>query len=601
MANKFTPPIDYTSRDFDSIKKSLINYAKKYYPNTSNDFNDASFGALMLDMISYIGDIMSFYVDYQANESFIDTAIEYENILNLAAQMGYKYDPEVTAYGTVAIFIKVPANTSGLGPDEDYIPVLKQNAKFTTSDSVTFILTTDVDFKNSQNQVLVSDVDAVTGNPTHYAIKAYGEVISGDLGVYEFTVGDFAPFPRFTLDIPSVAEILSVTDTQGNEYYQVDYLSQDIIYMDIINTNIEDRDFVPRILKPMSAARRFVLEQTPGGVKLQFGQGAATDAIVSNDEKLDPNNVALKMHGKQYISETSFDPSVLVENNNLGVSPENTVVRVYYRSNLTDNVNVGVNGLTRFVNSTFEFSNPELLADSIVEGVTSTAEVSNEEPIVGTINDPSQAELKIRAKNNFATQNRAVTKRDYLSLSYSMPSKFGSIKRAMMKQDKDSFKKNLNLYVVAAGLDGSLMTANRKIKANLKNWIAQYKMINDTIDIVDTKILNIGIEYKAIAERNVNKYNLIQDINLALEDKFSTHPEIGESFFITDVYNVVNAVNGVVDTDDVQIFVQNGGAYSEFSLDLNNYISPDGRFIKVPDDVIWEIRFIGNDLKGTIV
>ena len=171
----------------------------------------------------------------------------------------------------------------------------------------------------------------------------------------------------------------------------------------------------------------------------------------------------------------------------------------------------------------------------------------------------------------------------------------------MMKQDKDSFKKNLNLYVVAAGLDGSLMTANRKIKANLKNWIAQYKMINDTIDIVDTKILNIGIEYKAIAERNVNKYNLIQDINLALEDKFSTHPEIGESFFITDVYNVVNAVNGVVDTDDVQIFVQNGGAYSEFSLDLNNYISPDGRFIKVPDDVIWEIRFIGNDLKGTIV
>tara|TARA_R110002020_G_scaffold11079_1_gene42115 strand:- start:958 stop:2763 length:1806 start_codon:yes stop_codon:yes gene_type:complete len=601
MANKFTPPIDYTSRDFDSIKKSLINYAKKYYPNTSNDFNEASFGALMVDMVSYIGDIMSFYVDYQANESFIDTAIEFKNILRLAQQMGYKYDPQVTAHGVVSVFIKVPANASGLGPDEDYIPILKRNSRFVSVENTTFILTSDIDFKNSQNQVLVSDTDPTTGNPTHYAIKAYGEVISGDIGVYEFSAGEFSPFPKFIIDVPSIAEILSVVDTDGNEYYQVDYLSQDVIYMDVINTNVEDRDFVPRILKPVTAARRFVLEQTPDEVALQFGQGAATDAIIENDDKLDPNTVALKMHGKKYISDTSFDPTVLVENNNLGVAPENTTVRVFYRTNLTNNVNVGVNSLTRFVTSNFEFPNPELLADALVEGVIGTAEVSNEEPIVGTINSPETTELRLRAKNSFATQNRAVTKRDYLSLAYSMPSKFGSISRAMIKQDKDSFKRNLNLYVISSGLDDSLMAANAKIKANLKNWLGQYKMINDTVDIIDAKILNLGIEYKAVGERNRNKYDLIQSVNAALMEKLSSSPQIGESFFITDVYNVINSVDGVVDADTVEVFVQRGGIYSSFSLDLDNYISPDGRFIKVPDDVIWEIKFAGNDIKGTIV
>tara|TARA_A100001515_G_scaffold144964_3_gene151023 strand:+ start:5338 stop:7143 length:1806 start_codon:yes stop_codon:yes gene_type:complete len=601
MAKKFKPPIDYTSRDFDSIKRSLINYAKKYYPNTSNDFNEASFGALMVDMVSYIGDIMSFYLDYQANESFVESAIEFKNVIRLAEQMGYKYEPEVTAYGTVAIFVKVPANTSGLGPDTDYIPILKRNSKLTSTQNTSFILTSDVDFKNANNQVLVSDVDAATGTPTHYAIKAYGEVISGDVGVERFVVGDYTPFLKLTMETDSVAEILSVVDSDGNDYYQVDYLSQDIVYLDSLNTNTEDRDYVSNILKPASVPRRFVLKQDPTSVSLQFGQGSSTDAITENDDKLDPNKVALKMHGKKYISESSFDPTVLVKNNNLGVAPENTTVSVFYRTNLTNNVNAGVDSVNRFVSADFEFENPELLTDSIVQGIVTTAEVSNEEPIVGTISDPGLREIKIRAKNSFATQNRAVTKKDYLSLVYSMPSRFGSVARAMIKQDKDSFKRNLNLYVVSLGLDATLFTTKRKIKANLKNWLAQYKMLNDTIDIIDAKILNLGIEYKAIGQRNVNKLDLIQDINDALRQAFIEHPQIGESFFITDVYNVINSVPGVVDADDVEIFIPRGELYSDFTIDLDNYISPDGRSIKVPDDVIWEIKFIGTDIKGTIL
>ena len=171
MVKKFTPPIDYTARDFDSIKSSLIEYAKRYYPNTATDFNDASFGALMVDMVSYVGDVLSFYLDYQASESFLDSAIELKNVIRLAKQLGYKYDSEVTAYGIVSLYIQVPANPSGLGPDTRYLPVLREGTRASSTSRVPFILSQDVDFNSADAQVLVAQADETTGNPLSYGVK----------------------------------------------------------------------------------------------------------------------------------------------------------------------------------------------------------------------------------------------------------------------------------------------------------------------------------------------------------------------------------------------------------------------------------------------
>ena len=602
MAKKFTPPIDYTSRDFNSIKNSLISYAKKYYPNTANDFSQASFGALMIDMVSYVGDILSFYLDYQASESFLDSAMEFKNVLRIAQQMGYKYEPEISAIGTVAIFIKVPADASGLAPDPNYIPVLRRNSRFTTQDNITFLLTQDVDFTNSDAQVIVSDVDPTSGNPTYYAIKAYGEVISGDIGLTEVIVGEFTPFQKYILDTPDIAELIRVVDSEGNLYYEVDYLSQDVVYVGIPNSDNADREFVPEILKAVSVPRRFMVERnTDGDMFLQFGAGAATDTIIANDNKLNPNNVALQMHAKDYISSTSFDPTALIKNNNLGVAPENTTITVIYRTNLANNINAGVGSIDRVRDVDFVFPEPLLVDTGVVQEIVQSTEVTNEEVIGSMINDPTTDEIKVRAKNYFSTQQRAVTRQDYIALTYSMPTKFGSIRRAAIYQDKNSFKRNLNLLVVSDGIDGTLKTPNNKIKVNLKNWLEQYKMINDTVDIIDAKILNLGIRYRATADSKENKLDLIQAINTNLMDRFSQTPEIGESFFITDVFTAINNTRGVVDTIDVEIFVQTGGAYSEFSLDLDLYRSPDGRSISMPHDVIWEIKFIEDDIKGTIV
>jgi hypothetical protein len=601
MVKKFTPPIKYTDRDFRSIKQSLIDYAKKYYPNTAADFNEASFGALMIDMVSYVGDVMSFYLDYQASESFMDSAIEFNNIVRLAKQMGFQYNPEVSAFGPVALFIKVPANANGLGPDTSYIPVLRRNTKLASDQTgVNFFLTDDVDFNNSANQTIVTDVDATTGNPTFYAVKAYGNVISGDVATTTVVVGDYTPYKKFELDTPSVAEIISVIDSEGNEYFEVDYLSQDLIYTNVLNEGA-DKDLAPSYLKAVSVPRRFMLESRSNGVSIQFGGGANTDAIVANDKKLDPSNVALEMFAKDYVSDSSFDPTILTENNTLGIAPANTTLTITYRTNLSNTINIGVGDIKNIVFSDFRFANEEILSLASVQSVITSLETTNEDVIVGKVQDISSEEIKMRALGVFATQNRAVTKQDYISLTYSMPGKFGHVKRAAIRQDKDSFKRNLNLFVVSEGLEGTLTKTPTTIKTNLKNWLSQYKMLNDTIDILDVNILNLQIDYEAIAETDVNKFTVKDNIATVLSNFFSRVPEVGEPLYITDIYNIMNETPGVADISNVEINVKTGGIYSDYFINLEDYKSPDGRLIQMPEDAIYEIRFIGNDIRGVVI
>tara|TARA_R110000824_G_scaffold34004_3_gene108598 strand:- start:2535 stop:4340 length:1806 start_codon:yes stop_codon:yes gene_type:complete len=600
MVKKFTPPIKYTDRDFQSIKQSLFDYAKKYYPNTAADFNEASFGALMLDMVSYVGDVLSFYVDYQASESFMDSAVEFKNVLRLAQQMGFKYSPDVSAFGSIALFVKVPANVNGLGPDLNYMPVLRRNSKFTSRQTgVAFFLIDDVDFGETGNQVIVTDVDSTTGNPTSYAIKSYGNVISGDIATTTIEVGDYSSYKKFDLEAPNLAEIISVTDSQGNDYFEVDYLSQDLIYTSVPNDG-EDKALVPNYFKAVSVPRRFIIERNDVGSFMQFGGGANSDAIVENDKKLDPSAVALKMFAKDYVSENSFDPNILTQNNNLGIAPINTTLTVTYRTNLSDTINIGVDDIKNVSFADFRFSREETLNASQVSTVTRSLEISNEDVLVGEVQDIDSEEIRMRAMGTFATQNRAVTKQDYISLIYSLPGKFGRVKRAKITQDKDSFKRNLNLYVISEGLDGSLARTQPIVKTNLKNWLSRYKMLNDTMDIIDANILNLQIEYEAIAENGFNKFTVKDNIATVLGDYFNKVPEIGEPIYITDIYNVMNETPGVADVTDVTINVKSGGIYSSYSINLDDYISPDGRLISIPSNAIYEIRFVGDDIKGVV-
>lgn len=592
-------PINYTSRDYESIRNDLITHVKRYYPNVYQDFNEASFGSIMIDTVSYVGDILSFYMDYNVNESFIESSIEENNVLKLARQMGYRYKGIPASSGEVTLYIVVPNLPSGVGPDLSYAPILKRGAVFSAAgQGASFTLKDDVDFSLSSNETVVATVDTVTGVPTGYAIKAKGIVISGQIRRQVVSVGDFQRFRKVLIQDENITEIISVTDTNGNKYYEVDYLTQDVIHVPIIN-KAADSNQVPMILKPKKAPRRFVFEQLSNQYYLQFGYGSETN--LTNEKISDPNKVVLQVNGREYITDESFDPTNLIETDKMGVSPTNTSLTIEYRKNSVNINNIGSNALVTVSDTNFAFENIGGLAQSKVSSVIGSIEFENENAIVGSVSAPTTEEIKYRAYGSFSSQNRAVTAEDYKSVIYSMPPKFGAVKRASIAQDKDSFKRNLNLYVLSEDENGNLIECPNTLKKNIKTHLSGYKMINDTVDILDARIVNLEINIDIVADQERNKYEVLQNAIDAIKfENINTKYDIGQPFRTSDVFGTLKNVDGVLDVISIDIKRKDGSLYSSFSYDIKSNTSPDGRLILAKDNVIFEVKYPDSDIVGTV-
>jgi hypothetical protein len=590
------PKISYTSRDFQSIKNDLVNYAKVYYPETYKDFNEASFGSLMFDLVSYVGDIMSFYVDYQSNESFLETAIEPDNVLKLANQMGYKFRGSPSSTGMCAFYVIVPALTNGGSPNLDLIPILKKGTLLSSNGGASFILNEDVDFSASNTEIKVAALDT-NNSVVSYAMKAYGQIISGQVISENINVGDYEKFLRLRLPDDNISEVLSVKDADGNEYYEVEYLSQDTVFVPVQNSGY-DASSTPNLLKQKSVPRRFVVDQDlEGNTYLQFGYGSETQLVSSSFP--DPDQSVLQLLGQNYFADKSYDPSIIFKTDKFGIVPSNTTLTVQYRVNNVDNVNAGVGTVTSVVQPIVEFPASSYTNQQAL-GLISNFEVNNEEPIVGFTELPTIDEIKTRAIDAFSSQNRAVTRQDYINLVYRMPAKFGAVKRANIIQDTNSFKRNLNLYIVSEDNDGSLTSSSASLKKNVKEWLNNYKMINDTIDILDAVIVNIQLKFTVIIELDRTPSVVLNDCLTTLKEKYSTKFNLGEPFYISEIYKTLNAVDGVVDTSDVKIERKTGSNYSQAEFSIINNTSKDGRFINVPDNVILEIKNLDADIIGAV-
>jgi len=597
--DKKLPAINYTSRDFLSIKNDLVNYAKRYYPDTYQDFSEASFGSMMVDMTAYVGDVMSFYLDYQVNESFLDSALDLRNVNRLAKQLGYKRPGAAASDGIVTLYVLIPASTTGIGPDRRYAPVLRSGTKFGADNGAVFTLLEDVDFSKTENDVVVATVNSTTGLPTKYALRTSGRVRSGELKVEYLTVGDYQRFPKFFLEGENITEIISVTDSSGNKYYEVEYLTQDTVYFPVTNAGA-DKDVVPSIMKPRAVPRRFIVENFATSTSIQFGYGS--DENVTSEVIAEPSTVVLDRHGKNYVSDTSFDPTKLIETDKLGVAPSNTVLTVVYRSNGPNSVNISTDSLVSIADVDIKFKNSSALSANKMTQVISSLEFENEEPIVGDTRTITSEEVKLRAYGMYSAQNRAVTKEDYKALIYNMPSKFGSVKRVNIVQDKDSFSRNLNLYIVSENAGGRLITSPSTLKNNLKTWITNYKMINDTIDILDGKIVNLSIKYEIMVDREENRFRAINNANRALSRRFTLNQfDFGEPLYMSDIYQALKNIPSVLDVGKIEVLQQTGQAYSDVDFNIDSFLSPNGKMIIPPEDYIFEIRFPSEDIVGSIM
>jgi hypothetical protein len=589
-------PINYTNREFETIKRDLTQIAERYYPDTFQDFSQASFGSMVLDSVSYVGDQLSFYLDYNVNESFLDTSYQYENIERHGRILGYKGGGRASTFGKVALYVLVPASPTGLGPDRRYIPILKKGTTFNATGGGSFVLMENIDFSDPANPVIVARNNSTTGAPTYYAIKSYGNVVSGRYGVERVTVGAYQRFLNLTLSTRNVSEIISVFDSEGNEYYEVEYLAQDMIFKEVGNTNFKN-DNVPSILKPLLVSRKFVVNRTRTNVSLQFGSGKSGESGIIAD----PAAVAMDVFGKSYISDMTFDPSRLTKTESMGMVPSDTVLTVTYRVTNPTNSNYSVGSINSVASVSADFNDRAALNQSTIQEVINSFEVSNEEPIVGDVTNPTPDEIKRRIYDTFPTQNRAVTQADYENMIYRMPPKYGSVKRCSVQRDPDSRRRNLNVYIISEDRNGNFTQSNSTIKNNLKTWMNNYRMLSDTIDVLDAYIINFGIEFVVQPKKDTDKFTLVDTCIQKLVTEFNqTKYFIGEPISISDIYTKLSEVEGVKSVSSVVIKNKKGDNYSSVSFDINDNTSPDGSSVVIPKNAVAELKFPSVDITGKI-
>jgi hypothetical protein len=594
-------PIRYTARDFGSIRAELVDYAKRYYPDTFKDFSDASFGAMMVDMVAYVGDVLSFYLDYSVNESFLDTALEYNNVVKLSRQLGYKFRGKPSTYGIITLYCLCPANVTGLGPDTAYLPIALKGSQFVATTGDGFILTEDVDFAKSTNEIVVGRVDEF-GAPTHYVIRAKGSIVSGRITSQVIPVDGFQKFRKIELIGTNIAEIMRVRDSEGHDYYEVDYLSQDAVYKEVPNLGAF-RNNVTAVLKPFAVPRRYVVEKDVGRTSIVFGYGSDSELKAGSvtGDLIEPSNVVLNQHARNYITDVGFDPTNLIKSDKFGVGPSNTSLTVQYRINSNSNSNAGPGSVGMITNMRVKFANRFTLDEVKTKAVQGSIECNNEERIVGDVTLPTADELRRLTIDNYATQNRAVTKKDYQALIYSMHPKYGAITRCNVIQDKDSFKRNLNIYIISEDENKKLVPSNNALKNNLKVWLNDNRMINDTIDILDAKVVNFGIDYSIVTEAGKNKYDVLQRCSRVLRKRYRRKYDIGEPLEITEIYRILGRLDGVADVVDVNILKKVGDKYSDIRFDFVSQTTPDGRFVAAPENVILECKYLYEDIKGVTV
>ncbi len=512
--------------------------------------------------------------------------------------MGYKFKGPASSYGVCAFYVKIPSNTSGIGPDTSYVPILKKGATVSSTGGATFILLEDVDFNNPTNEIVSLEQNTTTNQTTFWGIQAFGSVVSGELGTETINVGSFERFKKLDLKALDIVEIISVTDSEGNVYYEVPFLSQNVIHRGIPNRNQADNTAPASIIKPFVVPRRFVIKRTSRRTSLQFGYGSEDE---TNEASVaEPTNVVLQKIGKNYINDTSFDPSKLLDSDKFGVSPSNTTLRINFRRNTITNANASAGSVTNIVSSRVIFQNPTSLNTNSRSSVANSLAVTNLKPISGESSNPGLDELRQQIMDNFSAQDRIVTEQDYKAFIYTMPGRFGSITRCAIYRDTDAFRRNLNLYVISSDKDDYLVETNSQVKENLKTWIGQSKMINDTIDILDAKVVNVQLRYTLLSYSIRDSLELIVKANSALKKRFSRKFDIGENFDLDEVRKILTKLPGVDGVRNVRLVNKFGGAYSNISYNTAEYTDAENRFVEVPKNVVLEIKYLDTDIIGTL-
>jgi hypothetical protein len=617
MATTLKRDIRYLNRDFSNLRTSLIDFSRTYFPSTYNDFTPASTGMLFIEMAAYVGDILSFYQDNQFQETFIQYARQNENVFGLAYQLGYK--PKVTSPSIidVDVYQQLPAITSGSITFPDYTYALKigENTIANSTNGTSFILEDPIDFSiSSSNDPTEVTVYQISGTqPTFYLLRKTRKAISAAINTTTVTFGSPQKFSTSIINGTNIIGILDVFDSDGNQWYEVDNLAQESVFTSIPNTSTNDPNLsgandTPTLLKIKQVQRRFTSRfLNESTLQIEFGAGTTGD----NDEEFTPNpdNVGLGLPFQKSKLTTAYSPLNFVLTNTYGIAPSNTTLTIRYltggglTSNIDANTLTGINtNLTTFINS--NISNTAL-AQTIFNSVASNNPIAASG---GTAGDTLE-EIRQNALGNYQNQLRAVTTQDYLIRVLSMPSSYGAVAKAYAQPAKladaalNEAPTVLDLYVLSYDLNQNLRVASTALKQNIKTYLSQYKMINDSIKIKDAFIINIGIDYDVVVLPNYNNNEVLLRCNNALINQFNIEDwQINQPIIMRDLYVLLDRIEGVQTVKNIKIYNKTGTSlgYSNYSYDVEGALV-NGIVYPSVDPMIFEIKYRNTDIKGRVV
>ena len=611
--------IKYLSKDYTSFKANLKDFTEVYFPHNFNDFSEGNPGMMFLEMAAYVGDILSYYTDTQLQESFLNLAQDKENVYNMAYNMGYTPKSTTAANADLTISQLVPSKvTDGVyAPDYDYALRIKSNSTFNTIKGDTFYLTQDADFTFSSS---LSPVTASifqydgSNNPEYYLLEKNTKAISGDIKTQTFTIGAAEKFKTISLFDTNVISIESIIDSNNNEYYEVPYLAQDTIFEQISNTAAADPVLhqysydTPYLLKVKRVPRRFVSRLKPNGrLDIQFGAGTSDKA----DEQIIPNpdNIGLGIKDGRNDLDKAYDPSNFLRTKAYGQAPSNTTLTVSYLVGGGLSSNVGSNSITK--NGSLLIDSKPNLNASMKTFIMSTVSSTNNQAAKGGGGEESIQDIRLNAIANFSTQQRTVTKEDYIIRALSMSPSLGSISKAYVTQDDQISPLDptripnplaLNLYTLGYNSSGQLTTLNTATKTNLSTYLEQFRMLTDAVNIKDAFIINFKIDFEITVYKNYNNQDVLLQCISDLKNYFNIHKwQINQPILTSEVKNLIGEVKGVQTVEEV-FFTNISGesiGYSKYTYPLDT-ATRNGVIYPSLDPSIFEIKNLNSDIQGRI-
>ena len=618
--------ISYLNKDFGQFRKNLIDFTKQYFPNTYNDFHESSPGMVFVELAAYVGDVLSYYTDTNLKESMLEQATERSNIYDIAKTLGYKPKNVVPAHVTLDIYQLLPAKGSGATVSPDFSFALNilsglivnqtnGNAKFRTTDSVDFNYSSSL----SPTEITVYEIDSVTKQPTYFLLKKQVDAVSGDIKQAEYSFGSPVAYDKILLPDTNIIEIISVTESDGDAWYEVPYLAQDTIFEEAVNLAENDPELsiyranVPSLLKLKKTAKRYITRiRSDNKIELQFGSGVSED----HDAELIPNpkNVGNGLLSVRNEIDIDIDPSNFLYTRAYGQAPANTTLTIQYSvgTGLSDNVESNV--LTKISEIKFNDDINSSTNASALNFIKNTVTVNNPEAAAGARTADSLQDIKNNALANFATQARLVTREDYIIRTYSMPAKFGSIAKAYIIPDDQISQKDMqqsrianplamNLYVLGFNQNKQLNHLNNAVKENLKTYLDHYRILTDAVNIKNAFIINIGIQFEITVLSNYNSNEVLLNCINAIKTYFSIDSwQINQPIIKSDLVNTIGSVRGVQNVVNVVFenlydteFNYSGNVYDLNASTKNGIIYPS------LDPSIFELKFPDQDIKGRVV